>query len=79
MERPRPVARHAIPVQRIERWLGSASPNEASKKAKLKMLMTGCDPAKTCGVSDPSAAFELTNEAVRLFHWRPDGDREQRR
>lgn len=38
-----PVTKHAISVQQIERWLGGAttSPNEASKKAKLKMLMMG--------------------------------------
>ena len=38
-----PATKHAISVQQIERWLGGAttSPNEASKKAKLKMLMMG--------------------------------------
>ena len=38
-----PGTKHAISVQQIERWLGGAttSPNEASKKAKLKMLMMG--------------------------------------
>jgi hypothetical protein len=35
--------KHAISVQQIERWLGgtTTSPNEASKKAELKMLMMG--------------------------------------
>jgi hypothetical protein len=38
-----PDTKHAISMQQIERWLGAAttSPNEASKKAKLKMLMMG--------------------------------------
>jgi hypothetical protein len=38
-----PGTKHAISMQQIERWLGGAttSPNEASKKAKLKMLMLG--------------------------------------
>jgi hypothetical protein len=38
-----PATKHAISMQQIERWLGGAttSPNEASKKAKLKMLMMG--------------------------------------
>jgi hypothetical protein len=38
-----PGTKHAISVQQIERWLGGAttSSNEASKKAKLKMLMMG--------------------------------------
>jgi hypothetical protein len=38
-----PGTKHAISVQQIERWLDGAttSPNEASKKAKLKMMMMG--------------------------------------
>ena len=35
-----PVARHALSVQQLERWLDAApaSPNESVKKAKLKNL-----------------------------------------
>jgi hypothetical protein len=36
-----PATRHAVTLQQVERWLGGATPNpiEASKKAKLKMLL----------------------------------------
>jgi hypothetical protein len=36
-----PAARHAVTLQQVERWLAGATPNpsEASKKAKLKMLL----------------------------------------
>lgn len=36
-----PATRHAITLQQVERWLAGATPNpsEASKKAKLKMLL----------------------------------------
>ena len=37
--------RHSISLQQVERWLAGApsSPNEASKKAKLKMLLANAD------------------------------------
>ena len=36
-----PSAKHAISLQQVERWLGGATsnPNEAMKKAKLKMTL----------------------------------------
>jgi hypothetical protein len=36
-----PSTKHAISLQQVERWLVGATtnPNEASKKAKLKMLL----------------------------------------
>jgi hypothetical protein len=36
-----PGAKHAISLQQVERWLAGATtnPNEASKKAKLKMIL----------------------------------------
>jgi hypothetical protein len=36
-----PATRHAVTLQQVERWLAGATPNplEASKKAKLKMLL----------------------------------------
>jgi hypothetical protein len=36
-----PATRHTISVQQVERWLAGATPNptEATKKAKLKMLL----------------------------------------
>jgi hypothetical protein len=36
-----PSTKHAVSLQQIERWLGGATtnPNEASKKAKLKMML----------------------------------------
>jgi hypothetical protein len=36
-----PGTRHAISLQQVERWLAGATtnPNEASKKAKLKVLL----------------------------------------
>jgi hypothetical protein len=36
-----PGTKHAISLQQVERWLAGATtnPNEASKKAKLKMLL----------------------------------------
>ena len=36
-----PGTRHAISLQQVERWLAGAAtnPNEASKKAKLKVLL----------------------------------------
>ena len=36
-----PSMRHSISLQQVERWLGGATPNpsEASKKAKLKMIL----------------------------------------
>jgi len=41
VEAREPVARHSISLQQVERWLGGAtsSPNEAAKKAKLKMIL----------------------------------------
>ena len=36
-----PATAHAISLQQVERWLAGATtnPNEASKKAKLKMML----------------------------------------
>ena len=36
-----PATRHAVTIQQVERWLAGATPNptEASKKAKLKMIL----------------------------------------
>ena len=36
-----PATRHSISLQQVERWLAgaTANPNEASKKAKLKMML----------------------------------------
>jgi hypothetical protein len=36
-----PVSKHSISLQQVERWLAGATsnPNEATKKAKLKMLL----------------------------------------
>jgi hypothetical protein len=36
-----PSTTHSISLQQLERWLGGATPNpsEASKKAKLKMIL----------------------------------------
>lgn len=36
-----PTAKHSISLQQVERWLAGATtnPNEASKKAKLKMML----------------------------------------
>ncbi len=36
-----PGSKHAISLQQVERWLAGATtnPNEASKKAKLKMML----------------------------------------
>jgi hypothetical protein len=36
-----PAIKHSISLQQVERWLGGAttSPNEAAKKAKLKMML----------------------------------------
>ena len=36
-----PSTKHSISLQHVERWLGgvSAKPSEASKKAKLKMIL----------------------------------------
>src|SRR5688572_30389112 len=36
-----PGSRHSISLQQVERWLAGATtnPNEASKKAKLKMML----------------------------------------
>ena len=36
-----PATKHAISLQQVERWLAGATsnPNEATKKAKLKMLL----------------------------------------
>ena len=36
-----PATRHAVTLQQVERWLAGATPNptEASKKAKLKMIL----------------------------------------
>jgi hypothetical protein len=41
VEARQPGARHSLSLQQIERWLSGATtnPNEASKKAKLKMLL----------------------------------------
>jgi len=37
-----PSTKHAISMQQVERWLdgATASPNEAVKKARLKMMLT---------------------------------------
>lgn len=47
-----PATKHSISLQQVERWLGGAtsSPNEASKKAKLKMMLT----ARNVGNGDSS-------------------------
>ena len=36
-----PATRHAVSLQQVERWLAGATPNpnEASKKASLKMIL----------------------------------------
>lgn len=36
-----PATKHSISLQQVERWLAGATtnPNEASKKAKLKMML----------------------------------------
>jgi hypothetical protein len=36
-----PATKHAISLQQVERWLDGAiaSPNEASRKARLKMML----------------------------------------
>jgi hypothetical protein len=35
-----PAAKHSLTLQQVERWLGSpGSPYEASKKAKLKLML----------------------------------------
>ena len=36
-----PATRHAVTLRQVERWLAGATPNptEASKKAKLKMIL----------------------------------------
>jgi hypothetical protein len=36
-----PITKHAISIQQVERWLdgATASPNEAVKKARLKMML----------------------------------------
>jgi hypothetical protein len=36
-----PATRHSISLQQVERWLAGATPNpsEASRKAKLKMML----------------------------------------
>jgi hypothetical protein len=36
-----PATKHAVTLQQVERWLAGATPNpmEASKKAKLKMIL----------------------------------------
>jgi hypothetical protein len=41
IEAREPGARHSVSLQQVERWLAGATtnPNEASKKAKLKMLL----------------------------------------
>jgi uncharacterized membrane protein HdeD (DUF308 family) len=41
IETREPGSRHSLSLQQIERWLAGATtnPNEASKKAKLKMLL----------------------------------------
>ena len=41
VEAREPSVKHSISLQQVERWLGGAtsSPNEASKKAKLKMML----------------------------------------
>jgi hypothetical protein len=41
VEAREPATKHSISLQQLERWLGgaTASPNEAAKKAKLKMML----------------------------------------
>jgi hypothetical protein len=41
IEAREPAARHSISLQQVERWLAgvTTNPNEASKKAKLKMML----------------------------------------
>lgn len=41
VEAREPATKHSISLQQVERWLGGAttSPNEATKKAKLKMIL----------------------------------------
>ena len=41
-----PATTHSISLQQVERWLGGAtsSPNEATKKAKLKTLLLQSEP-----------------------------------
>ena len=41
VEARQPATTHSVSLQQVERWLGGAtsSPMEASKKAKLKMLL----------------------------------------
>jgi hypothetical protein len=41
VEAREPAAKHSVSLQQVERWLGGAtsSPNEAAKKAKLKMML----------------------------------------
>jgi hypothetical protein len=42
-----PATTHSISLQQVERWLGGAtsSPNEATKKAKLKTLLVQSETA----------------------------------
>jgi hypothetical protein len=42
-----PSTKHAISIQQVERWLDGAttSPNEAVKKARLKMVLASVVPA----------------------------------
>jgi hypothetical protein len=53
-----PATKHAISLQQVERWLDGAttSPNEASRKARLKMmLVTGrYSFARVVGAVDPA-------------------------
>jgi hypothetical protein len=41
VEAREPATKHSISLQQVERWIGGAtsSPNEAAKKAKLKMIL----------------------------------------
>jgi hypothetical protein len=41
IEAREPATKHSVSLQQVERWLSGATtnPNEASKKAKLKMLL----------------------------------------
>jgi len=41
IEAREPAAKHSLSLQQVERWLSgaTANPNEASKKAKLKMML----------------------------------------
>ena len=41
VEAREPATKHLVSLQQVERWLGgaTASPSEASKKAKLKMML----------------------------------------